>query len=139
MSPNPYQAPAALPQLDAVASRNRRPFLLAAIGAWLASVYWALLTLLILFGGSSGPVAGVRSILPLFLIGLYAVRGYQLLQGSTAAAQRILWLHGVGAIAAVSQILSAQAPLFIGLQCFKVVIHAFGAGAAFFALRSAAK
>src|SRR5215831_11493637 len=102
MSPNPYQppgqyAPQGAPQV------SRTPFVLAAIGAFLASGYWALLTLLIGLAAAMGSISMAQTILPIILIALYAVRGVQIWKGDVAAARRILWLHGLGAIAAVVQ------------------------------------
>ena len=105
MAPNPYQPPQApfgYPQ--SAPPENRTMFVLAAIGAGLASVYWAGLTLLIGLGAAMGSASMVQVILPIVLIVLYAVRGLQIFKGDRAAARRILWLHGLGCIAAFMQI-----------------------------------
>jgi hypothetical protein len=140
MNPNPYQPPAAYqapvyPGAVAAPAINKTPFILAAVGAWLASGYWALMTMLIGVGVFLGAGSGVQIILPCVLIALYAVRGFQLLKGDPAAARRILWLHGVGAVAALVQAMAGGGILAV-LQGMKVVINIFGAIAAYAALRS---
>jgi len=86
MSPNPYQPPSAYsvdprnPGVQTPGDRNL--FVLAGVGALLASAYWAALTLLI---GAASAVANVNPaqvILPLVLIVLYALRGFQLFKGT---------------------------------------------------------
>jgi hypothetical protein len=142
MTPNPYQPPqqpmrAAAPGVDvgAAPAGNRTLFVLAAVGAGLASLYWATLTLLIGLGVAIGSGSPVQIILPFVLIVLYAVRGYQLFQGDPLAARRILWLHGIGGLAAFAQMASAGG-FWGALQGVKIVIHVFGGVMAFLALRS---
>ncbi len=139
MNTNPYQAPTpyepADQRRDSPTPMNRTPFILAAVGAGLASGYWALLTLLIVFGVASGSVSGFHVVLPCVLIGLYALRGYQLFKGDPAAAKRILWLHGVGGVMALIQIFSGGTLIMV-LQGIKLVIHVFGALTAYLAARA---
>ena len=71
--------------------------------------------------------------LPCILIGLYAVRGYQLYRGDRRAASRILWLHGVGAVVAIFQAMSG---ILVVMQVIKVAIHVFGGVTALLALRA---
>ena len=128
---NPYQPPD--PQPGLVPSRT--PFILAGIGALAASAYWALLTLLIGVGVSGGGVSPTRIILPIVLIGLYAVRGVQIFRGDARAAASILWLHGVGGVMAVIQMASGD-PVLIALNAVKLLIHIFGGVTAYLAKKS---
>ena len=132
MSPNPYNPPQSAYGV-AEAAANRTPFILAAAGAWLASAYWAVLTLLIALGVSAGAGSATTLFLPCILIGLYAVRGYQLYRGDRRAASRILWLHGVGAVVAIFQAMSG---ILVVMQVIKVAIHVFGGVTALLALRA---
>jgi hypothetical protein len=92
----------------------------AAIAAFAAAAYWALLTFLIGISGQSP----IQMALPFLLIALYAYRGYQLLQGNVTAAQNLMWLHGIGAAVTVFQVVTeVAAPV---LLIVKLVIHAFG-------------
>ncbi len=116
---------------------NRTPFVLAAIGAGLASLYWAGLTLLIALGVAMGSVSALQILLPCVLIVLYAVRGFQIFKGDPVAAKRILWLHGIGGVMAMIQMGSGNT-LLIALQSIKIAIHIFGAITAYLAMRSAA-
>lgn len=119
MNVNPY-APG-----NANARVNRTPLVLAAIGAWAAAGYWALLTALLVFGAAMGSVSGLHVILPVVLIGFYAYRGVQMFKGDRRAARALLWLHGLGGIIAVLNVMSASG-LLVVLQGVKVVIHIFG-------------
>jgi hypothetical protein len=136
---NPYQPPG-YPQsaLGTAAVVNRTPFLLAAAGAGLASAYWAMLTLLIALGVATGSVSGTQMVLPFVLIILYAARGYQLYKGDPLAAKRILWLHGVGGVVAIVQMLTGGGLLMV-LQGIKVLIHIFGGITAYMAQRAYAE
>lgn len=133
MNPNPYQAPS--PGGPQYAASNRLLFVLAGVGAWLASAYWAALTLLLAFGTATGTVSPLQLALPVVLIVLYAMRGLQLFKGDPAAARRILWLHGVGAVMALVQ-MSHGGTLWIVLQGIKIAIHVFGGLTAYLAVRS---
>src|SRR5690349_12005718 len=134
MEPNPYHAPASL-ALDPPERLNRAPFVLAALGAGLASLYWAAITALIAFGTASGATSGMQLVLPCVLVGLYAMRGFQLFKGDPAAAQRVLWLHGVGGVVAIIQIATGD-PFIQVLHGIKVAIHVFGAVTAYRAKRA---
>jgi hypothetical protein len=112
----------------------RGAFILAGVAALLASVYWAALTLLIAFGAMTGSLSGMQAILPCVLVALYAYRGIQLFKGDTAAARRILWLHGIGAVVALIQL--ARDEGMVVLLGVKVAINVFGAITALLALRS---
>jgi hypothetical protein len=136
MNQNPYQPPTAYAPSSAVAPGNRGAFVLAAIGAWFAGVYWAAITLLLVMGMAVGSVSGMQLVLPCVLIGLYAVRGFQIFNGDPNAARRIIWLHGVGCIAALLQVTQGHG-LLVFLQGFKVVVHIFGGITAYMALRGA--
>lgn len=143
MSQNPYLAPnpeqgSSNPYGATPPPVNRTPFVLAAVGAFLASAYWAGLTLLITFGVATGAVSGFQIILPCVLIALYALRGYQLWKGDPAAATRVLWLHGIGGVMAVLQIASGGTILMV-LQGIKLLIHIFGGVTAFMAQRAFAE
>ena len=72
---NPYQPPAGA---DAMVAAERGKFVLAAIGAFLAAGYWALVTALTGLGAMMGTGSPANLVLPVVLIGLYAVRGYQI-------------------------------------------------------------
>lgn len=143
MSPNPYQAPPTArlsegPDAEMRRPLNRTPFILAGIGAGLASAYWAALTLLIGFGVAAGSVSAFQVILPCVLIALYALRGFQLLKGDPNAAKRVLWLHGVGGVMALLQIFSGST-LLVVLQGIKFGIHIFGGVTAYMAGRAFAE
>ena len=75
---------------------------------------------------------------PCVLIGLYALRGYQLFKGDPAAATRVLWLHGIGGLMAILNIFSGSA-LLVVLQSIKLAIHVFGAVTAYLAQREFAR
>jgi hypothetical protein len=138
MDPNPYDAPRSedpYARGDGVAF-DRTPFVLAAIGAGLASAYWALLTLLIGAGVSAGGGSPAQLILPVVLIGLYAFRGLKVWRGDANAARSLLWLHGLGGVVAVMQAM-ALSGLMATLQGMKLLIHVFGGVTAFLAVRAA--
>jgi hypothetical protein len=111
-------------------------FLLAGLGGFLASGYWALMTLLLGAGVASGSINPTQLLLPGILIVLYAMRGAQILKGDVAAAQRILWLHAVGGVFALIQLASSTSLVF-ALTLIKVLIHVFGGVTAFLARRGA--
>jgi hypothetical protein len=138
MTPNPYQPPNPYRGAPPVAVVNRTPFVLAGIGAWLASLYWAALALLNSLFAAVGAGSGVTVVMPLILIVLYAVRGFQVLQGDPAAARRLLWLHAIGALAALLLAFSSSG-FYAGLQSVKVLIGIFGAVTAFRAQRAVAQ
>jgi hypothetical protein len=143
MTPNPYQppnpysgAPSGASPGAAVAVVNRTPFVLAGIGAWLASLYWAALALLRGLFAAAGAGSGITVLMPMILVGLYAVRGFQVFQGDPAAARRLLWLHAFGSMAALLLAFSASG-FYAGLQSVKVLIGIFGGVTAFLAQRAA--
>jgi len=143
MTPNPYQPPnpyAGAPPVasSGVAAVNRTPLVLAAVGAWLASLYWAALALLRGLFAAAGTGSGAMVIMPIVLIVLYAMRGFQVLQGDPAAARRLLWLHAFGALAALLLAFSTSG-FYAGLQSVKVLIGIFGAVTAFRAQRAFAQ
>jgi len=111
------------------APMNRTPFILAAVGAGLTSLYWAALALLIAGAGNTNTL---QTILPFVLIGLYGYRGYQVFLGEPAAAKSLLWLHGIGAVISVMRMMSGD---FITLLLFgiKIGLHVFGAAMAYWA------
>ena len=138
MNPNPYQPPGAYGgSAAAAATMNRGPFVLAAIGAWFAGAYWAAITLLLTAGVAAGSLSSTQLVLPCILIFLYAFRGYQIFNGDPAAARRVLWLHGVGSIAAILQMRSGVG-IMVVLQGIKVLIHIFGGITAYLAQRGIA-
>lgn len=103
----------------------------AAIAAFAAAAYWALLTFLIGISGQSP----IQMALPFLLIGLYAYRGAQLLKGNVTAAQNLMWLHGIGAAVTVFQIVTeAAAPV---LLIVKIAIHVAGLATAVLVLQKA--
>jgi hypothetical protein len=128
MTPNPYEPPRAYgAAITTAAALNRGPFLLAAIGAWFAGAYWAAITLLLTVGVAAGSTSSTQLALPCILIALYAYRGYQIWNGDPAAARRVLWLHGVGSVAAILQMQQSNAlSVMVILQGIKVLIHIFG-------------
>ncbi len=134
MNSNPYEPPQA-PNGLAATAEDRTPFVLAAAGAGLASVYWAVLTLLIGLGVAKGAGPAKSLFFPCILIVLYAVRGYQLYKGDPKAVVRILWLHGVGVVVAILQ---ARSGVLVVFQTIKVLIHIFGGVTAFLAHRAIA-
>jgi hypothetical protein len=141
MSSNPYQAPQALPptaQPFAGGAASPPLFILAAVGAGLASAYWGTLALLLGVGAANGTTSPAQIILPFVLVALYAMRGYQIFNGNVAATRRILWLHGVGGVIAIVQMMSGGL-LIVILYTIKVAIHVFGGATAFLAFRSATR
>jgi hypothetical protein len=144
MNPNPYQppqsyrAPAPYPPGGAPPNVPRTPFVLAAVGAFLASGYWAALTLLLGLGAAVGNISLMQTILPVVLVVLYAMRGYQIFKGDPNAAKRILWLHGVGGVVAIMQIAQGHG-VFVALQSIKGLIHVFGGVTAYMAQRAYAE
>gem|GEM_PF-6072742 len=127
---NPYEPPGLYEPPQQPTSKT--PFILAAIGAFAASLYWAGLTLLIGLSEASG----VQMVMPFVLVGLYAFRGFQVYSGDPAAAQRLLWLHGIGAAMTVFQMTQGGDGVVMLLQGIKVGIHLFGGGTAYFALKA---
>jgi hypothetical protein len=135
---NPYTPPAPPPPGPAYPGAtpvNRTPFILAAVGAGLASAYWAALTLLIGLGAALGSGSTAQIIVPCILVVLYALRGWQIFKGDANAARRILWLHGVGGVVAIMQMASGSG-ILVALQSVKVIIHIFGGVTAYLAQRS---
>lgn len=123
---NPYEPPrAAVVEETRERAGSRTTLLLAALGAWAASLYWAALTALIAFGAAMGSVSPTQVILPVVLIGLYAVRGFQIMKGQQRAIRSLMWLHGVGGVFACFQVVTSSG-FFVALQAVKVLIHLFG-------------
>ena len=116
------------------ASMNRTPFILAAVGAGLTSLYWTALALLIGVAASTGSSNPLQVILPFVLIGLYAYRGYQVFQGEPAAANALLWLHGIGGVVSVMR-MAGGVTAVIRLYGIKIALHVFGAATAFWAMK----
>ena len=138
MNQNPYQPPRTSGDdrfSNGPDGSTRRALLLAAVGGWLAAAYWAAMTLLLGVGVATRHVSGMQVILPLFLIGLYIQRGYRVYQGDAMAAQRLMWLHGIGGAVAVLQMASAGAVLIV-FYVVKVLVHVFGGFTAFRAHRA---
>ncbi len=130
---NPYEAPRADVGVGTSPRSSRRTlFVLAAIGAFLASAYWTALTILIVLSTEVSAQLAIQVV----LIGLYAVRGVQLWKGDPAAAQRILVLHVIGGVMAVIQAVMGN-PIVIVLQVIKLAIHLFGGITAHLARRAA--
>ena len=113
---------------------NRTPFILAAVGAGLTSLYWTALALLIGVAASTGSSNPLQVILPFVLIGLYAYRGYQVFQGEPAAANALLWLHGIGGVVSVMRMAGGDS-IVILLYGIKIALHVFGAATAFWAMK----
>lgn len=124
VSSNPYAAPAEEPG-PGPSPQARARFKQAAIVAWLASAYWALMTALIALGVAAGAASGSALVLPAALIALYAYRGYQVFHCNLAAATGLLILHVVGGAVAVFQ-LSTGDSLLVTLTGIKVAIHVLG-------------
>lgn len=130
---NPYQPPE--PQ-QPNAAPSRMPFVLAGIGALGASAYWGLYTLLVGVAVAGAGASPVRMILPVVLIALYAIRGFQIFKGDARAATSVMWLHGVGGVMAVINMASGD-PFLIGLNAVKLLIHIFGGATAYMARKAA--
>ena len=129
---NPYQPPAAY-VVNAPRPAARSAFVLAAAAAFLASMYWAGLTLWLGLGAALGSGSVIQLILPLVFVVLYAMRGFQLLKGDVAAARRLIWLHVVGAAMAAIQL---RAGAIVILLAIKIAINVFGAITAYRATRA---
>ena len=117
------------------APMNRTPFILAAVGAGLTSLYWAALALLTGVAANAGNVSPVQAILPVILIALYAYRGFQVFQGEPNAAKTLLWLHGVGALVSVMRMMGGDFVVIL-LYGIKIGLHVFGAAMAYWATQS---
>jgi hypothetical protein len=135
MMPNPYEAPSAASSSTAPPSVNRTPLLLAAISAGLASIYWAVMTLLLALSATFGSTSYAYVVMPCVLIVLYALRASQILKGDVLAARRLLWLHIVGGGFAVLQ-MTTDVGFMVTLHAIKVGIHVFGAVTVVFAQRA---
>jgi hypothetical protein len=138
---NPYSAPGSggYPGEPGGGSPSARgTFLLAAIGAWFAAAYWALMTGLYGLGAALGSGSVVNLLLPGVLIVLYILRGMQVLRGDAGAARRLLVLHCVGGAVALLNVAGASSfPLVMGLHCVKLLVHVFGGIGAEMARRAA--
>jgi hypothetical protein len=132
MQTNPYEPPTA----DVPAPERKKALVLAGIGAWLASAYWAAITLLLMLSVAARPAGGAQLLMPVFLVGIYAVRGYQMFMGDVSAARRILWIHGVGGVLAAVQVAEGAGMVMV-LHAVKVLIHVFGGAAAWRAQKDA--
>lgn len=133
---NPYQAPP--PQQPYAGAPNRTPFILAGVGAFAASGYWALLTLLLGLAAYTGGGGGAQAIMPVILIVLYAYRGVLVMRGDARSARSLLALHAIGGIFAAIQIVTSGGGSFVVvLQALKVAIHIFGGITAHSAKRAA--
>ena len=117
------------------AAPSRTMFILAGVGALATSAYWAVLALFIGIGAASGSASGLTVIMPIVLIALYAYRGVQLFKGDPSAASRLLWLHGVGGVMAVLNLMSPNG-IVVVLYGLKVLLHIFGGVTALLALQS---
>jgi hypothetical protein len=135
MNPNPYQPPAAAPaRYEASFPGDRRMFMIAGAAAMLASLFWGVLALLRLGSGLAG--GPLLAILPLVLVVLYAQRGFQLFKLDANAAQRITRLHGIGAIAALLQVMQVGDGVMQALYVFKLLVNVGGGVTAWLAYRS---
>lgn len=149
MPSNPYEAPRPTPPGEmqgATQGRpSRTPFILAGIGAVVASAYWAAVTVALWTASASR--FGFHVVIPCVLMGLCAVRGFQVLKGDFAAAKKLLWIHCLaGALVLTLFEVVSGGTLFIVLQGVrfdlngKVVggaIHVFGALTAYVVARRA--
>jgi len=143
---NPYQAPPpqgqgpydpyGAPARERIEAPSRTPFILAAVGAFCASGYWALLTLLLGFAAYTGGASGAQVIMPIVLIVLYAYRGVLVLKGDPRSARSLLALHGIGGVLAAVQLAAGAGLIVLFLQGLKVVIHIFGGIAAYSATKA---
>lgn len=132
---NPYEPP------SAIAARARPRALsvtLAAFAGFAASAYWAALTLLLAFAAANGSISGAQVILPIVLIVLYGLRGWQLWQGDRAAATRLLWLHAIGGLMAIVQ-MGSGGQLILVMQGVKLAIHVGGVATTLSAQRALAE
>ena len=129
-----YQNPYEPPQDMGRPREAKRALLLAAVGAFLASGYWAVVALLLRAAATTHGSSGPRLIVPIVLIAIYAVRGYQMLTGDVGAARRIVWVHGVGGAFAILQ-MAGGVPFVVVLNGVKVLIHIFGGVMAWRAVR----
>lgn len=131
--PNPYAAPTAQPVEDA-RTRTRTQFLLAGVGACLAALWWGLVAVLAFFG-SRTDTPPLQVVLPVVLVGLYGFRGLQLFKGDVRAAQRLIYLHAVGAVVAILQ-MSSNLQLVVVFNGVKAAINVFGALTAYWARKT---
>ena len=115
--------------------QNRTPMIVAAVASWLASAYWALLTVLTFLASITGEISGIRALLPLVLIVLYAVRGFGAFRGDPRSLTSLTWLHGIGAVATLINSRSLSG-LSLGLNAVKIAINLLGAVTAYMAMRS---
>lgn len=133
---NPYEPPGGGYTPAQTTTFNRRPFVLAAIGAWLAALYWLGMTLLLGAAVASGGLGPAQLILPFVLIGLYAHRGWRLYNADPRMIRSILMLHGLGIFASIMQITAAKNEVVTIMNGVKIAIHVFGMITAFLAKRA---
>lgn len=131
---NPYEPPTPQSQFDP--HFDRRPFVIAAIGAWLAAAYWLVMTALLGLGMAAGKIGGSQIILPLVLIAMYAHRGYRLFRADAAMVRSIIVLHVLGMVAAVLQINATKNDVIFTMNAVKIGIHIFGVVGALLAKRA---
>ena len=108
---------------------------MASFGAFLVAGYWAVLAMLFGFGVASGAASVPSILLSLLLIVLFAWRAFQLWKGDRTAAKKILVLHSAGVVG-LAQIFLGGTVLLTILVSIKVAIHAFGAIAAYQAMKN---
>lgn len=124
---NPYQAPPPPQPPPFAGPPNRTPFIMAGVGAFAASAYWAILTLLLGFAALTNGASGAQVIMPVILIVLYAYRGVNVMRGDARSARSLLALHAIGGIFAAIQIVTGGGgAIVVFLQALKVAIHIFG-------------
>ncbi len=118
---------------------TRTVFVLAAIGAALAALFWGALLALLFLGMKGGAkVEGLQLIMPVILVVLYGMRAFAVYNGDRNAAKRLMFLHGLGILASIFQI--SQFPASAGamltmLYGFKIAVHVFGGVTAYLASR----
>jgi hypothetical protein len=134
MSYEPYRPPQDFSHLTPT---KRTPAVVAtAVSAGLASVYWLLVALLLGFAAKSGATSPLQVILPFVLVALYGYRGLQAWKGDGAAIRNLLFLHVIGGLMAVYQVMNS-AGFAATLNIVKVAIHVLGLVSTGLALRPA--
>ena len=87
-----------------------------------------------LYGGA---IESYQLVMPIVLVALYAMRAYRVYTGDLRSARNLAWLHALGAIVAVVNIVQFNTPIITVLYGIKVVVHVVGGVPAFLLSRSA--
>ena len=108
---------------------------MASLASGITSLYWLALTGLIGLAVSGGGASPGELLVPIILIGLYAVRAVQIWKGNPTALVSALWLHGIGGLMSIVQMAKGDAIVLV-LYGIKLLIHVAGGVTAFVARKA---